>query len=207
MLVGDAGGRWWNRPWRGRHRRPRGRGARYAVGGLVLVAGAFEVAYLIAGASVSGGGGDAGGLGAAEAPSRPPGGGSGAAGRPSEVGSAGPGVRPSATSLLLTGTSPLPTADTPSSPPLAPAATPTPQIPGTTPRPPAGSDGGESRPTGAPTGTAGATPGTGGTASPPDSPPRQDGSGSGSGLCVPVVGVCVDPLGHGDGAEGGEGQE
>lgn len=193
---------------KGRHRRAGGRGgrgARYAVGGLALAAGAFEVAYLIAGASVSGGGIDTGGLGAAEAPSRPPGGGSrgvrppGEAGGPAS-GGARPGVRPSATSLLLTSTSPLPTAAVTPLSPLAPAATAAPESPGThgprtRPRPPSGPGGRDSRPTDAPTAAPGASPGTHRPAEPPGSPPSQDGSGSGPGLCVPVIGLCVDPLG------------
>ncbi|MEU6535203.1 hypothetical protein [Streptomyces sp. NPDC047000] len=207
-------------PRRGRHRRIRvrgGRRARYAVGGLALAAGTFEVAYLIAGATV-GGGGDrgAGGLGAAEAPSRPPGGegrgavGPGAAGVPADGGAA-PGVRPSATSLLLAGTSLLPGATV--TPSAAPAATTAPERPGTAvprsrPGPTSGPGAAAPEPTGAPptapTTAPGATPGTGGPAGPSGSPPHRNGSGSGSGsgICVPVIGLCVDPLLAGDGLGG-----
>lgn len=205
-----------SRARQGRHRRlpvRRGRRARYAVGGLVLAAGAFKVAWLVAGASVDGdpggGGHSGGGLGAAGALSQPPGEGGRGDGRPGDTGApmsggATPGVRPSATSLLPAGTS-LPPGDavTPSSPP-GPAGTTAPGLPGThvpraRSRPPSGSGStGPRPPTIAPT----ATPGTSRPARPPaspPSPPSQDGSGSGPGVCVPVIGLCVDLPGFDDG--------
>ncbi|MDQ0583105.1 hypothetical protein [Streptomyces rishiriensis] len=198
-LVEDAGP-WAHRP-RGRHRRPRPRKVLFAAGGLALAAGVLSLVRLTPDQ------GGVGGLGTAEAEPRP----EPVAGTDdTDVGSgadtdrpAGPAVTvaPSPTAPSAMGgasTAPAPRASlvpgvpgAPTSVALTPGATYTPAAPA--PRAPA---------SGAPEGPAAPRP-----TSPPRTPapapattaptpqPQQPGDPRQPGVCVPVIGLCVDPLG------------
>ncbi|MFC9908868.1 hypothetical protein [Streptomyces sp. NPDC059862] len=171
---------------RGRHRRPRPRKVLFAVGGLALAAGALSLVRM-----TSESGGDD--LGTAQAaPGRDPVTGSDRATTASATVADVPDAGPSAgvplggadaTPSTGTGPAPLLSATTSPTPPAtSPAASATssaPSAPGTTepPRPPAPT-------TSAPQPTPTPTPSSPSPAPQPDQP----------GLCVPVIGLCVDTL-------------
>ncbi|MEU1039073.1 hypothetical protein [Streptomyces sp. NPDC005907] len=182
----------WTRPARGRHRRPRPRRALVAVGGLALAAGALSLVRPAhdplgggtgsAEAGPRGSGtadGPAGGTTATVVPAPP----TGAASATAVMGGAGPTPTSGATVV------PPPTAGTPSpSRPADPATARTgiPEAPAdpVTPKPPA-----PSRPPAASSAPRPA-PGRSTHAPAPAPDPRPDGPG----LCVPLIGLCVDPL-------------
>jgi len=170
---------------RGRHRRPRPRKVLFAVGGLALAAGVLSLVRMAPESEVSA-------VGTAEAdPRQDPGTGTDRSDNAVATVEAVPGVSPSATSVMggvnptpTVGSSraPLPTSTAPPDPatavttivpdpPAVPAPTTTPQSPATT------------RPTPRPT-------------PPPDHPTPQPGRTTKPGLCVPAIGLCVDPLTH-----------
>jgi hypothetical protein len=170
---------------RGRHRRPRPRKVLFAVGGLALAAGVLSLVRMAPESEV-------GAAGTAEADLRQdPGAGTGTdrSGNAVATVEAVPGVSPSATSAMggvsatpTVGSSlaPLPASTAPPGPATAvtttvpaapdiPAPTTAPQSPTTTP------------PTPRPTPT-------------PDHPTPQPSRPNKPGLCVPTIGLCVDPL-------------
>ncbi|WP_406442759.1 hypothetical protein OHB14_27790 [Streptomyces sp. NBC_01613] len=166
---------------RGRHRRPRPRRVLYAAGGLALAAGVLSLVRMTPESGV-------GGVGTAEAdPRQDPGAGTDRSSNAVATVEAVPRVSPSATSVMggasATPTAPstlvpLPTTTTAASPtavattiPEAPNS-PAPTLPPATTAP-------APRPTPAP-----------GRSTPPPTP-RPDEPG----LCVPVIGLCVGPLG------------
>ncbi|TDT37995.1 hypothetical protein EV562_1059 [Streptomyces sp. BK208] len=204
---------------RGRHRRPRPRKVVLAAGGLALAAGALSLVRLLPEP-----GGDVGGGHGALAAPRVEGGGRDTAAQDPEsaaaasgTGRGSPEAGPSATSVmgglggspgpgLVPGLAPGPSA---SGAPLPPAATSAPGAPDTAGGRPAdrqergeregGSDGrtrapgtpspsGSDRPAPRPTPT---PPPDRGTPPAPDPVPEPDDPG----LCVPVIGLCVDLLG------------
>ncbi|MEV0175135.1 hypothetical protein AB0I00_28960 [Streptomyces sp. NPDC050803] len=179
---------------RGRHRRPRPRKVLLAAGGLALAAGALSLVRLGPESGL-------GGLGAPDAePWRAPGTGSGpGTDRSSNAAAtvaAVPQVSPSATSVMGgLGATPTPAAsllvvpDTSAAPPpsaaVAPPDTTTiPEAPVTTPRPSATTSAAPrpATPAPAPSQTS-------------DSPqPTQPGQSDPPGVCVPIIGLCVDAL-------------
>ncbi|WP_329349636.1 hypothetical protein OG226_20025 [Streptomyces sp. NBC_01261] len=174
---------------RGRHRRPRPRKVLLAVGGLAVAAGVLSLVRLAPESGI-------GGLGTAEADPRPdPGSGTGdGTDRPANAAatiSAGPAAIPSATSVMG-GITPTPTAAsgivptpyataTPTTPVAAdPTTVPETTTAATTPPPQAPAPLPTSTPTPTPSRTAN---------SPAPAPSRPS-------LCVPIIGLCVDPLVH-----------
>ncbi|MEU7300538.1 hypothetical protein AB0950_01740 [Streptomyces sp. NPDC007189] len=177
-------------PHRGRHRKPRPRRILLAAGGLALAAGVLSLVRV---APESG----TGAPGTAEAEPRP--GATDHAANTAATVSATPTALPSATSVtggsgpapLATGspeTTPHPT--TPTGADTAPAPSPRTSLPGTPPHPTHTTP--TPRPTPTPTHPAPTSP------APSQSTPAQ-GPG---GLCVPVLGLCVDVLGGGTGHQG-----
>ncbi|MGW7409167.1 hypothetical protein ACWGI9_36675 [Streptomyces sp. NPDC054833] len=168
---------------RGRHRRPRPRKALLVAGGLALAAGVLSLVRMSPDSGV-------GGPGAAEAEPRLDQGGAtdrSPSNTAASVGNA-PTAPPSATSVMggvsATPTSPtassLPT-DIPSTIPTSvPRTTQGPTAPRTTPAP-------ATTPSAAPRPDPTPTPSHSQTAPAPQ--PSHDG-----GLCVPIIGLCVDPL-------------
>jgi hypothetical protein len=181
---------------RGRHRRPRPRKVLFAVGGLALAAGALSVVRMVPGPG-------SGVPGTAGAEPREDVGGGVSDGATNAAGTlpAALGVSPSATSVMG-GVSATPTAG-PSlaSGPATSAATPAPEASATpgTPDPPDMTTIPEAPNTPAPSTAAPRPPATTpaaphpGRSTSPSSPAPQPGE---PGLCVPVVGLCVGPLGH-----------
>ncbi|MFF4832182.1 hypothetical protein [Streptomyces sp. NPDC001315] len=170
---------------RGRHRRPRPRKMLLAAGGLALAAGVLSLVRMAPDSGV-------GGVGTAEADPGPDAGGDRSTGAAATV-AAVPRVSPSSTSALgAVSTTPLPgVGSTPASSAsatavpsaAAPAAgTPTAPAPTTASRSPATSAAPQpTLPAPAPSPT---------TASPAPEPEQPGGPG----LCVPIIGLCVDPL-------------
>ncbi|MFI6035167.1 hypothetical protein ACIBBD_13565 [Streptomyces sp. NPDC051315] len=177
---------------RGRHRRPRPRKTLFAAGGLVVIAGVLSFLRMTPDSGV-------GGLGTAEAGARPDPvlgtdpdtdraahAGATVAAVPTASATTGvPSTRPAPEVTLVPGTP-----GSPTSVALTPGATYTPAAPGVPPAPaatrapaPAPTAAGRPRPPST------ATPAP--TAPAPAPPPRQPDQPD---LCVPVVGLCVDPL-------------
>ncbi|MET9384982.1 hypothetical protein ABZY09_28895 [Streptomyces sp. NPDC002928] len=169
---------------RGRHRKPRPRKVLLAAGGLALAAGVLSLVRMAPDSGVAG-------VGTAEADPGPDAGGDRSTGAAATV-AAVPGVSPSSTSVLgaVSTTPPPGVSFTPASSAsatavpsaAAPAAdTPT-ATPTTAPRSPATSAAPQpTLPAPAPSST---------TASPAPQPEQPGGPG----LCVPIIGLCVDPL-------------
>ncbi|MFI2759630.1 hypothetical protein ACH5A3_12220 [Streptomyces echinatus] len=187
---------------RGRHRKPRPRKVLLATGGLALAAGVLSLVRVAPDSGV-------GAPGTAEAESRHDPGGAAAAGPANTAATvAAPTALPSATSamggrsLAPTSTgSPVPTAaaDTDAAPPgdtAVPASDP-PAVPTGAPDTPAGPP--------RPTQTASAPPQAPATPDPAPAPSRTPTPDPGTskpdhgGVCVPVIGLCVDVLGGTDG--------
>ncbi|MFD4557106.1 hypothetical protein ACFWP5_22780 [Streptomyces sp. NPDC058469] len=178
---------------RGRHRRPRPRKVMLAVGGLAVAAGVLSLVRLTPESAV-------GGLGTAEADPRPdPGTGTGTD-RPANAAatiSADPTAIPSATSVMG-GASASPTTTSGVVPTPYATATPTraesTTIPetttATTPPPAAQEPASRPTPTTAPAPTATPTPTPSRSANSPAPAPSRPS------LCVPIIGLCVDPLVH-----------
>ncbi|WP_330283262.1 hypothetical protein [Streptomyces sp. NBC_00588] len=182
---------------RGRHRRPRPRKVLFAVGGLALAAGALSLVRLAPESVI-------GGPGSAEAePRYTPGAGTGTdrAGTTAATVEALPEGSPSATSPLGghnatptpgTSTTPPPTTTAPPDDPATTGTTTIPETPNdpatTAPRPPTT------------TAPAPHPPPTSGRTTPPP-PPRTDDPHrpDDPALCVPIISLCVDLLGEGDG--------
>lgn len=191
-----------DRPWaprpRGRHRRPRPRKVLFAVGGLALAAGVLSLVRMTPDATGPGGLGANGAgplpdpVASAEADTD--------AGHPVDT-AATVAATPSAPSAMG-GAKPGPAADTgllpgapgsPTSVALTPGATYTPAAPAPTPTARA-----SDAPRPAPSATTPATPPT----TPPPAPsttapaprPEHPGTPRQPGVCVPIVGLCVDPL-------------
>ena len=182
------------RPPRGRHRRPRPRKVLLAVGGLAVAAGVLSLVRLTPDSGV-------GGVGTAEAEPSPDVDAEQSTGHPANADatiSADPTAIPSATSVMG-GASATPTTASGVVPPTYATAAPTtvPETttaPGTTPQPRASATAPGPR---APAPSEAPEPAT--TPAPPpsraaDSPAPAPGRPS---LCVPVIGLCVDPLVHG----------
>jgi hypothetical protein len=177
---------------RGRHRRPRPRKVLLAVGGLAVAAGALSLVRMAPE------GGLGGALGTAEAEPRldDPHAGSGTdrATNAAATVAAIPKVSPSATAPMggasATPTSAVTFVPVPSSTPAGAGA----ETPGPTTIPEAPNPTGE-----APTSTRAPSPApTQSTYTPPPPPPTptpQPSQPSGGGVCVPVIGLCLDPLG------------
>ncbi|MFF4904523.1 hypothetical protein ACFY2T_06645, partial [Streptomyces sp. NPDC001260] len=181
---------------RGRHRRPRSRKVLFAVGGLALAAGALSIVRMVPGPG-------SGVPGTTEAEPREDVGGGVSDGATNAAATipAALGVSPSATSVMG-GVSATPTTDpTSASAPVTSAATPTPgaSTPPGTPDTPDMTTIPEAPNTPAPSTAAHRPPATTpaaphpGHGTSPSSPAPQPGE---PGLCVPVVGLCVGPLGH-----------
>ncbi|MEV5145096.1 hypothetical protein AB0L14_11755 [Streptomyces sp. NPDC052727] len=182
---------------RGRHRKPRPRKVLLAAGGLAVAAGVLS---LVRAAPDSG----VGAPGTAQAePRLDPGG--GPAERSADTAAtfaAAPTALPSATSAMggrspapTPGGSPVRTAPDPGTATTAPGDTAVPTaLPGRTPGPPSGTP----RPP-APTASAPRpTPATP-TPTPTPTPSRSPAEPRPGGVCVPVIGLCVDVLGDRDG--------
>ncbi|MEV8432067.1 hypothetical protein [Streptomyces chartreusis] len=180
---------------RGRHRRPRPRKVLLAAGGLALAAGALSLVRMSPDSGVSG-------LGAAESDPAPAPGTDAEPDRSTNAAATltpnAPKATPSATSAMG-GLGTAPTTDsivvpTPArttttaphgqggapapTPPAAQPGTQAPEPPTTTPRAPR------------PTTPAPETPGRPPTTPPPTQQPRPDDNS----VCVPIIGLCVDPL-------------
>ncbi|GHB68740.1 hypothetical protein GCM10010377_69330 [Streptomyces viridiviolaceus] len=192
------------RPWgrRGRHRRPRPRALLLAAGGLVLAAGALSLAHLTPEPGI-GGGPDT------EAGPRPAAGAETGRTVTAPVGAAtAPEARPSATSVMgalstppTTGLIPAPSEGTTSAAPRPTTTTgsdaPDPSAaPGTDPTAAPDPKNPAPAPTSHPPGPQSPAPTPAPSrGTPPAAPPDPDRPG----LCVPVVGLCVDLLdGPGD---------
>ena len=183
---------------RGRHRRPRPRKALLAAGGMALAAGVLGLVRMTPESGVAG-------PGTAEAeprPDSPPDAtGSDRATRAAATTGAVPEVSPSATAALG-GVSSTPfrrvsLAHTPSAttapPTPAPDTTTIPDAPNP-PGAPAPTDTTAARPT--PTRPPTPTPPASRTSAAPTTAPQQPGQAHRPGLCVPIIGVCVDQLNH-----------
>ncbi|WP_329335394.1 hypothetical protein OG866_16260 [Streptomyces sp. NBC_00663] len=173
---------------RGRHRRPRPRKVLLAVGGLAVAAGALSLIRMAPE------GGLGGGLGTAEAEPRldDPHAGSGTdrATNAAATLPAVPKVSPSATSPMG-GVSQVPLP--PSTPARVVASTPGPTTIPDAPNPTTAAP----QPTPTPTRTPSPAPSQS-TSTPPPAPatPTPSQPSGGGGVCVPVIGLCVGPLGR-----------
>ncbi|GAA3829147.1 hypothetical protein GCM10022403_072980 [Streptomyces coacervatus] len=169
---------------RGRHRRPRPRKLLFAAGGLALAAGVLSLVRMTPESGV-------GAAGTAEAdPRQDPG--SDRPGHAVAAVDAVPRVSPSATSVMG-GASATPTAhlvalQTPTTPPDPAAAPGTTTIP-VTPNSPSPTTSSQPPATTAPAPQPTPTPGR---TTPPPTPRRSDTHDPG--LCVPVIGLCTNPL-------------
>jgi hypothetical protein len=172
------------RTGRGRHRRPRPRKVLFAVGGLALAAGALSLARMAPEAGV-------GGFGTTEAePPHDPGIGADRSDNAAATVGAVPRVSPSATSVMG-GASAAPVATTHLVSLPATTVPPASTGPGTTTTIPETPD--TSAPAAAPaptTAAAQATPTPSRTTEPPAPAPSRPG------LCVPIIGLCVDNRAH-----------
>ncbi|MGW2977661.1 hypothetical protein [Streptomyces humidus] len=193
-----------DRPWaqrpRGRHRRPRPHKALFAAGGLAVAAGVLSLVRLTPDA-----GGPVGTRAAEADPQSDPVASTGAGAAPGRPAGAATTAAPSPTAPSAMGgasAGPAPGAGLPpgasGSPPsaaLTPGAAPTPSAPGAAPTPhPAGTPHAPGAPQPAPVASEAPRPPSTpepapAPASVPPAPPWQPG------VCVPVVGLCVDPLG------------
>lgn len=176
----------WTPRTRGRHRRPRPRKVLFAAGGLALAAGALSLLRLSPDSGVAG-------LGTAEAEPRiDP---TADATHAAASGAPAPEATPTAPAAMggsTASSTPTPSPATPTVSPTSPVltpsgpyATPTPAAPRTAPPAPAPPAPGPAPVTTAPQPTAPTPIST--TDSPAPRPDRPD-------LCVPVIGLCVDPL-------------
>ncbi|WP_432196439.1 hypothetical protein [Streptomyces sp. bgisy027] len=180
---------------RGRHRRPRPRKVLLAAGGLALAAGALSLVRMSPDSGVSG-------LGAAESDPAPAPGTDAEPDRSSNAANLtpdAPKASPSATSAMG-GLGTAPTTDSIVVPTPARTTTTTPpHLPGGVPAPtqPAAQPGKST--TESPTTTPGAprptSPAPETTARPPTSPtPTQQPQPDDNSVCIPIIGLCVDPL-------------
>ncbi|MFE5817939.1 hypothetical protein [Streptomyces sp. NPDC056479] len=175
---------------RGRHRRPRPRKVLLAAGGLALAAGALSLVRLTPDSGVTG-------LAAPESDPAPAPGTNSEPDRATNAAATFPTTRPTATptaTSAMGGLGTTPTATTIAVPTGTTAATPPPSsaIPTSADTPPPASPapattGAAPRPTPPP---ARPTPGRPATSPPPAQPTHPDENA----VCIPVIGLCVDPL-------------
>lgn len=169
---------------RGRHRRPRPRKVLFAVGGLALAAGALSLARMAPEAGI-------GGLGTTEAePPHDPGSGAGRSDNTAVTVGAVPRVSPSATSVPGgVSATPTPTTHVVSLPAATTTAPPAATGPGTATTIPDTPD--RSAPATTPLPTT-ATPQPAPTPTPSRTTEPPAPTPSEPGLCVPIIGLCVD---------------